>query len=161
MVVVQVIWSGYAIHFDHYNAYSPDIAAADFLKPLVERGSTVAVTYVDDGESDNQAYFAIGILPYFDHNIYVNQPDSFWWWSNKNPTEALFNSTLPSNPRIVLVEMKPRPPSNSLDMGGPRVAALYHAGYKLTNLFCGTMPRQMGHAMTTCHAVFRHSEAPQ
>jgi hypothetical protein len=35
MSAIQILWSAYAIQFDHYNAYSPDLATANFLQPFV------------------------------------------------------------------------------------------------------------------------------
>jgi len=155
---VQILWSGYALRFDHYNAYSPDTAAAEFLKPLVQRGSTIAVTYIHD--SDEQAYDAVGILPYFDHNIYANQPESFWWWSYKNSTESRFNSILPSHPQVVLAETRKSASGAPLNLETPRVESLYKSGYRLTNVFCGTIPRRLELWLTSCHLVFQYSGTP-
>ena len=51
MAGAQILWSGYAIYFGHYNAYSPDAATARYLRPYVEDGSTIAVTYLDETAS--------------------------------------------------------------------------------------------------------------
>ncbi len=104
LVGVQIVWSAYAIDYDHYNAYAPSLAAAKFLKPLVREGATVAVTSIDGNMGNN--FEAVGLLPYFDHNIYVNQPQAFWWWSTSNPTEHLFDVALRSHlpPASWLVE---------------------------------------------------------
>jgi hypothetical protein len=42
MAIMQILWSGYAIEFDHYNAFSPDRATAEFLRPYVSRGASIA-----------------------------------------------------------------------------------------------------------------------
>jgi hypothetical protein len=165
MVIVQILWSGYALRFDHYRAYSPDIAAAKFLKPFVQRGSTIGVTYFNDWDQQsmsslNQAYFDVGILPYFDHNIYANQPDSFWWWSDKNPTESLFNSLLPFHPQIVIAEVDNRGPPQPLNLNTPKVEALQQAGYRLTNVFCGSIPGRLELTHTNCHLIFQYSGTP-
>jgi len=34
MIATQILWSGYALFYDHYYAYSPDPAAAKFFKPI-------------------------------------------------------------------------------------------------------------------------------
>jgi hypothetical protein len=119
MVGVQLLWSAYAIRYDHSRAYSPDLAAARFLKPLVGDGATIAVTYLN--EPWVHAFQAVGILPYFEHNIYINQPDSFWWWSERNRTEDLFPAALRSRPRIVLVELRQAHPGQSIQLTGPQL----------------------------------------
>jgi hypothetical protein len=155
MVGVQILWSAYAIHFDHYNAYSPDLAAAQFLKPLVEDGAAIAATYLD--ESPSHVAGAFGILPYFDRNIYINQPYPFYWWSNKNPSDDLFNALLPSHPSIVLAEMQQAQPGQAIDLSGPRAELLMKSGYRLTNVFCGTLPFRMHTSFTNCHIIFQYA----
>src|ERR1039458_874046 len=155
MVGVQILWSAYAIHFDHYNAYSPDLAAAQFLKPLVEDGAAIAATYLD--ESPSHVAGAFGILPYFDRNIYINQPYPFYWWSNKNPSDDLFNALLPSHPSIVLAEMQQAQPGQAVDLSGPRAELLMKSGYRLTNVFCGTLPFRMHTSFTNCHIIFQYA----
>jgi hypothetical protein len=162
MVGVQILWSGSAIYFDHYYAYSPDLAAAQFLKPYVNGGTEIAVTYLD--KSPDHVAIAIGILPYFDRNIFVNQPFQFYWWSNKNPTNELFNAILPSHPSIILAEMQQarvgRPFdrfSQPVDLRQPRAELLIKYGYRITNVFCGTLPVSMYSSLTNCHVIFRYA----
>ena len=101
MTLGQVLWAAYAIEYDHYNAYSPDLATAEFLRPFAEKDASIAVTYSDD--PDGRGYRAVGIVPYFDHNIFINMPEPFWSWSTQNPTEELFMQVLPTNPAVVVV----------------------------------------------------------
>ena len=102
MIGVQILWSAYAIHFDHFNAYSADRAAAQFLRPLLGREGKVAVTSIDDHPMPISN--ATGILPYFNRNIYMNQPEPFYLWSDKNDSDSLFDALLPSHPAVVLAE---------------------------------------------------------
>ncbi len=104
IATVQILWSAYALKFDHYNAYSPDFAAAQYLRPLVAEGATIVVTYVSGPEGN--ASRSVGILPYFDHNIFANEADSFWWWSTRNQTEKQFMKILPTLPAVVVVEVR-------------------------------------------------------
>ena len=121
MIATQVLWSGYALFYDHYYAYSPDPAAAKFLSPYVQEGATIAVTYISGpGDKRVRAFPAVGILPYFDHNIYVNTPYPFWWWSDQDPTEDRFNLSLPSHPRIVIVEETHPNPFAHLNLDDPK-----------------------------------------
>ena len=160
LVGVQIVWSAYAINYDHYHAYAPSQAAAKFLKPLVRQGATVAVTSINGNIGNN--FEAVEILPYFDHNIYVNQPDAFWWWSTSNPTEHLFDVALRSNPRIVIVETTRDHPDDPIDLNYPRIKLLTRNGYRFTNVFCGAMP-EPGLVLVAgaCHLIFQRSAGPQ
>jgi hypothetical protein len=161
LVLTQILWSGYALYYDHYHAYSPDRAAAEFLRPFVRQDATIAVTYIS-GPNDQRvrAYPAVGILPYFDHNIFTNMPYPFWWWSDQDPTEDRFNALLPSHPRIVLVEETHGSPVAAIDLNKPKYAALAKDGYKFVNSFCGTQPWQLQPAETLCHVVFEYEGQP-
>jgi hypothetical protein len=158
MIATQILWSGYALFYDHYYAYSPDPAAAKFLSPYVREGATIAVTYIS-GPNDKRvrAYPAVGILPYFDHNIYANTPYPFWWWSDQDPTEDRFNALLPSHPRIVIVEETHPKPIARFNLDDPKYVSLLKNGYRLTNVFCGTQPQQLEPGETLCHVVFEYS----
>ena len=158
MIATQVLWSGYALFYDHYYAYSPDPAAAKFLSPYVQEGATIAVTYISGpGDKRVRAFPAVGILPYFDHNIYVNTPYPFWWWSDQDPTEDRFNLLLPSHPRIVIVEETHPNPFAHLNLDDPKYVFLLKDGYRLMDVFCGTQPRQLEPGETLCHVVFEYS----
>lgn len=158
MIATQILWSGYALFYDHYYAYSPDPAAAKFLSPYVREGATIAVTYIS-GPNDKRvrAYPAVGILPYFDHNIFANTPYPFWWWSDQDPTEDRFNALLPSHPRIVIVEETHTKPIARLNLDDPKYVSLLKDGYRFMNVFCGTQPQQLEPGETLCHVVFEYS----
>lgn len=159
MIITQIVWSGYALVFDHFRAYSPDRAAAEFLRPYVERDATIAATDLDDPV--NYAFRAIGILPYFDHNIFLNLPYPFWSWSDHNPSESLFQAALPSHPRIIVVEIIYNGPEKPLQLDHPKFKQILSAGYRFTNLFCGTLPERTGPAFTNCHVIFQYPYGPQ
>ena len=153
MTAGQILWAAYAIEYDHYNAYSPDLATAEFLRPLVEKGASIAVTYSDD--PDGRGYRAVGILPYFDHNIFINMPEPFWSWSNRNPTEQMFMQVLPAHPAVVVVEVRSRHPELPVNLQGPRIRLLYQDGYRFTHMFCGSMPMRFEPAEKSCHLIFQ------
>jgi hypothetical protein len=153
LIVTQIAWSGYALVYDHFHAFSPDLAASKFLEPLVNEYATIAVTYVDG--PGVHAYTSVGILPYFKHNIYRNQPDSFWSWSERNPTESNFLAILPAHPQIVVVE-KSSYDGESVDLNNPKLQLLFRSGYTFTNKFCGTMPLRLGPGLTNCHLIFQY-----
>jgi hypothetical protein len=155
MVSVQIIWSVYAIGFDHNNAYSPDLAAALFLKPQVEKGARIAVTYLN--EPPIHVAGATGILPYFERNVFVNQPYPFYWCSYKNPSESLFNAVLPSHPEIVIAEAQQARLIESADLLTPKAKLLVKSGYRVTNVFCGTLPFRLQKSFTNCHVIFEYT----
>jgi hypothetical protein len=152
MIGTQILWSAYAIIYDHSNPYSPDLAASKFLQPFVRDGATIAVTYLVEPDS---APRSVGILPYFDRNIYMNQPDSFWWWNSNNPTEDSFLAALPTRPRIVLVEMRQPHPGQPINLKYAKVEILIEAGYRLTNVFCGARPEGFQIVDNSCHLIFQ------
>jgi hypothetical protein len=158
MVGTQILWSGYAITYDHLHAYSPGLATAQFLKPFVQEGATIAVTYLD--HPDGQACDNIAILPYFGRNIFVNQQDSFWWWSDKNQTENNYLALLPSRPRIVVVEARPKP-GEEINMQDPKVGILIKSGYRLTNKFCGSIPVRLELGLTTCNLIYQCADSAE
>ena len=159
MACSQILWSGYAICFDHSNAYAPNLAAAQFLMPHVKAGETIAVTYLDESagsHSANNIYNATGILPYFDHSIYINQRDPFYLWSDKNPSESLFHALLPSHPSIVLVEASKKDADLPIDLTGEKARLLMNSGYRFTNEFCGSVPFHTQLMLTNCHMIFQY-----
>jgi hypothetical protein len=149
MAGTQLLWSAYALAYDHSHAYSPDLAASKFLQPLVRDGASIAVTDVCT------VFNAVGILPYFDHNIYMNLPNSFWWWSANDPTAELFTGALRSQPRIVLVELCQPRPGPPLNLNNAKFENLAKAGYRLTNVFCGAHPERFQAIGNNCHLMFQ------
>jgi hypothetical protein len=154
VAVVQILWSVNAIVYDHSHAYSGDRAAAEFLKPYVENGSTIITTFID--QEDNHSFNAVGILPYFNQPVFANWKTPFWWWAIKrNQTDQLYESILKSNPAIVVVETRQATPAIPIDMGDPKIQSLLHSGYRATRLFCGTTPYRMTLGMTCCHLILQ------
>jgi hypothetical protein len=159
LIVTQVLWSGYALFYDHYYAYSPDPAAAEFLKPFVKEGATIAVTYLkDDNTRRIHGYPSVGILPYFDHNIYANTPFAFWWWSDRDPSEDRFAAVLSSHPRIVLVEVGALHPVPKLSLDEPLYTSLAKDGYQFRRTFCGSQPQGFQLGITLCHVIFESAD---
>jgi hypothetical protein len=159
MVATQILWSAYALAYDHSHAYSPDLAAAQFLRPFVGEGATIAVTYLDQPEG-NQAYDSVGLQPYFDHDIFMNQPNSFWSWSASNPTEGRFVDALRSHPRIVVAEIREPHGKDPMIQTHPKAKLLADAGYRLTNAFCGARPERFEVRVDSCHLIFTPVAGP-
>ena len=159
---VQILWSAYSVTYDHFHEYAADRATAEFLKPLLRNGETIGLTFLNNpadhaftDDPQDADYLSIGLLPYFNYNIFANQPYTFWSWSTKNSTEALFFKVLPSRPRIVLVEEVKATPS-PLNLNNPKIKLLTGDGYRLTNIFCGTMPQQLNLRLNGCHLIFQY-----
>jgi len=160
MVTVQILWSAYAIEYDHYNAFSPDLAASEYLRPLVRQGVTIAVTYTDD--PDARGYRSVGILPYFDRNIFINLPKPYiLGFRNQDPTEETFLNVFPDRPTLVIVETHPDQVNVSINLFTPRIELLYTAGYRFTNMFCGAMPMGFELREKSCHLIFQRDNISQ
>ena len=158
MAGLQIAWSGYALVFDHHRAFSPDAATASYLRPYVQQGAKIVVTYAD--ENTGNAFNTVGILPYFDRNIYTNVKYPFWWWSNRDATEEQFNRLLPTHPRIVMVEAVFKGQVDRIPIDEPKYKTLTQAGYRYTNTFCGTLPERLAPGLTNCHVIFEYPAGP-
>jgi len=156
-VAVQVLWAAYALRFDSAGQYSPDAAAAEFLKPYVqERDVIVSASLDKDLETD--AFVSVGLQPYFDGNIFANQRFPFWWWSDKNKSNQDFNALIDGHPRVVVLEAA-APGSEIGRPEGERVEQLAAHGYRLTNLFCGSIPLRLHLGKTVCHLIYQSDDA--
>lgn len=163
MAAVQILWSAYALKFDHFNAYSPDLETAQFLRPIVLRGGKIALTCFDNPtakglDTASIYYRSVGLLPYFDHNIFINEPDSFWSWNPRNRTAILFNGVLPSKPAVVVVEMRTPSLDSQFDPLDPNLELLTRTGYRFTHMFCGDMPIGFRMVERSCHFIFQRME---
>jgi len=155
MAGLQILWSAYALQFDHFHTYSPALATANFLKPYVQVGDRIAVSCL--GQARCQDYEDVGVLPYFDHNIYVNQQEAFWWWSKRNRTEDAFYALLPSRPRVVIVQVDVQP-DGTVNLKDKKVDLLVDAGYLLSNQFCGATADGFHLDLRTCNLIFLHRD---
>jgi len=160
MAATQIAWSAYAIAYDHYKPYSPDLAASRFLRPFVNEGAAIALTYAS-GDAGAKAYPAVGLMPYFDRNIFINQPDTFWSWSSSNTTERDFPAALISHPRFVLVESRQRSSGEPINLQEPKIQSLTKTGYELTNVFCGARPERFEAREQICHLIFTYKASPK
>ena len=156
LVCMQTLWSVYAIRFDHSHAYAPDLAASHFLKPFVQKGTTIAITYFD--ERQTRSFEGVGIQAYFDRNIYLNQKELFWWWSENNQSGKMFNTLLPSHPGIIVVVTRQPHDTISNALRKPEVERILNAGYKLTNTFCGAVPERFEVGDDSCRLIFQYGK---
>ncbi|HTW77975.1 MAG TPA: hypothetical protein VME23_00395 [Terracidiphilus sp.] len=161
MIAFQIGWSGYALYYDHYFAFAPDPATAAYLRPFVNEGAPIAVTYLKDYRAgSSQAFLSVGPEPFFDHNIYANTPYPFWWWSKKDRSDADFNALLPTHPRFVLVvSIKPGTIAQP-DLDHPIYRTLANQGYQYRNTFCGSQPMGPQLGLTVCHVIYEYPIRP-
>ena len=160
MVATQILWSAYALHYDHYLPYSPDRAAARFLRPFVNQGYRIAVTYVrNDRVWNGRAYTSVGIQPYFDRNIFANEPYSFWWWSDRDPSQDQYQAILPSHPEIVVVDYIENHAIQHISVNHPEFMLLAREGYRYRDAFCGAVPIGLKPGIGICHVIFVYSKA--
>jgi len=154
-IALHIGWTVHAAAFDYAHPYSPDLATAQFLAPHVASGTPIALTYIWDSKTD--AFHSIGLAPYFDRPIFMNQKRPFWLWSSHEHTDAEFLEDLQQKPPIVLAVFFS---DNSdlfdpdRDLDAPWVALLEINGYALTHTFCGEKPEGFGHREEICHLIF-------
>ncbi len=152
VIVVQEAWTVRAVY---HHRYSPDIETARFLAPYVEAGDTMAVTYVK--RDDVNAFHSVGLYPYFDHPLFINEPRPYWLWSTHEHTFNEFDRAMDSHPELVVamyfdIYHRFNP---SKDLTGPRVARIQKDGYRLTNTFCAEKPEGFRDREETCFLIFQ------
>lgn len=157
-IAVQIAWTVYAVAFDYRNPYSPDLATARYLAPRVQAGDKIAVTFLRSRM--NHTFFAVGLLPYFPNQIYLNMDRAFWWFSKNNLTEARLPATLAQKPAIVIADVEQLGKLTRYDPlrdpSSPKVEMLHQNGYVLTHAFCGEQPLGFTTGAQLCHLIFEH-----
>ena len=88
----QIDWTRLAVHTDKHFPYSGDWATAHFLKNLPPNTTVAGFTY-----------HATGALAYLDHYKYINQPASYWIWSNKVRVNQQAPAVLDRQPDYVII----------------------------------------------------------
>ncbi len=158
-IALQLAWTVRAVSFDHSHAYSGDLEAARFLAPHVAAGELMAVTYFRDQKIN--AFHSIGIYPYFDKPIFINQQSPFWLWSDRQHTDAQFEDALSRHPALIdaLLHEVNGPAGDPED--APRVfieALLRSNGYSRVHIFCGEKPEGFHQREKICHVIFMASD---
>lgn len=155
LIISQIAGTGYAAVYDHSYDYSPGLKTAQFLRPYVDSGGDVVVTYLrDDGV---QLFHTVAVAPYFQKKLFVNQDTPFWWLSSRNRTEAQVPAALAKHPAaVVALYVDPVPFDTRRDLNGRIAALLATNGYRVAASFCGTtiMPLGMHSGPEPCDIVF-------
>lgn len=155
LIATQIGWTAHAVWYDHFHDYSPGKRTAEFLAPYVRDGVPIAVTY-----GKGTSYHAVGIQPYFSRNIFVNQPNSFYFWSHSNRMAADFPEVLARHPGIILVEGQAYN-ANAADAGADlsdqalagRIHWIEEHGYRTDRIFCGIKPERFAYRESVCFFV--------
>ncbi|HEY6447138.1 MAG TPA: hypothetical protein VIY53_11805 [Acidobacteriaceae bacterium] len=164
LIATQIGWTVHAAWYDHFHDYSPDVRTARFLKPYIDGGDQVAVTWIRG--SGTRSFHLVGIEPYFTGKIFMNQATPFWWWSRHDRTDADFLAALEKHPAVVLAEAQNYEATSaeaaadlSSSMAAEKVANIEHHGYRLAHTFCGIKPERFSYRESVCYLVFLRSDS--
>jgi hypothetical protein len=151
--VEQISWAEFAFQFDRKYQYGSGAATAAFLKPYVLSNTEI----VEIGND----FLSVGVQPYFDHNIFLNQPYAYYWWSTRNSSKFRYRKLLAERPGIVVVEWRFRnyPTTGTIgDIG--LVKQLNGLGYSNTHTFCGGLVKPGREILEwDCDVIFQPSLA--
>ena len=140
-LAIQLSYSVFAFAWDHEHAYSPDKAAAQYLAHFVDNGLPLALTVAN--KSEVGAFHSVGLGPYFDHPIFMNQPRAYWLWSTHEHTNEQVNAALDQNPAAIVAMFYRHDYhrfDRARDLDTRRLHPLYERGYGVTQVFCGEKP---------------------
>lgn len=155
MAVEQMGWTAHALWSSMHDASAPGAATTAYLKQ--HPGATV----------DGFYYHSVNVLPYFSHNIYVNQNSPYWLWSKRQHIDEDAPDAIAKHPAMILVAgwswspqdsavdddwSKPGAGLNSIwdnDRYGIVAYAEAH-GYRETNIFCGDQFMRFGYSEHAC-----------
>jgi hypothetical protein len=134
IAAVQIGWAEFAFAFDHAHDYASGAATASFLRPYAMSHARILAIGNDS--------LAVDIQPYFDHNVFLNEPYSYYWWSTRNPSKLLYKKFLTEGPEIVVLEWRFRDfPGSETIAEIPLAQQLTSLGYRNTHTFCGGVVR--------------------
>ncbi len=153
-LAIQLSYSVFAFAWDHKYAYSPDQAAAQYLAHFVDNGLPLALTVAN--KSEVGAFHSVGLGPYFDHPIFINQPHLYWLWTMHEHTAEQFKEALAQNPAAIVAMFYTHnnhrfDPTRDLDIR--RLHPLYERGYGVTHVFCGEKPEDLALREEICEIV--------
>jgi hypothetical protein len=152
-IIIQIMWAVHAFRYDHRYLYSGDKAAADYLAPYVSAHKPMAITYF--APSPVNAFHSIGLAPYFDRPIFINQQRQFWLWSKDEHSDAAFQAALDRNPILIdaLYDRYLRQTSED-PLNSPLAHLLESKNYHFTKMFCGVLPEGFHENEKICHVFF-------
>lgn len=153
-LAIQLSSSVFAFSWDHKFAYSPDQAAAKYLAHFVDNGLPIALMTAN--KSEVRAFHSVGLGPYFDHPIFINQPRAYWLWTSHEHTDAQFKAALDQNPAAIVGMFYTHNNhrfNSERDLDIRRLRPLYERGYGVTHIFCGEKPEDFALREEICEIV--------
>jgi hypothetical protein len=130
----QISWAEFAFQFDRTHSYGSGAATAAFLRPYV-------ISHARIVEIGND-FLSVGVQPYYDHKIFLNQPFAYYWWSTLNPSKSRYRQLLAERPEIVVLEWRFHDfPTTETTAAIPLARQLSNLGYSNTHTFCGGLVR--------------------
>ena len=130
IAVVQISWAEYAFQFDEKHDYASAQTTAAFLKPYVLNNARILAIGND--------FLSVAIQPYYDHNIFLNQPYPYYWWSTHNPNKLRYKQLLAEHPEMVILEWRFKDYPTPMAVSElPLAQQLSGLGYHNTHTFCG------------------------
>jgi hypothetical protein len=152
IAAVQIGWAEFAFAFDHAHDYAAGAATAAFLKPYVTSHARIVAIGNDS--------LSVDVQPYFDRNVFLNEPYTYYWWSTHNPSKELYKKFLADDPEIVVLEWRFRDfPTARTVAAIPLAGQLTKSGYRNTHTFCGGIVRP-GRAIQEweCDLIYQPSQ---
>jgi hypothetical protein len=130
IAAVQISWAEFAFQFDREHDYGSGAATAAFLRPYV-------ISHASMIEIGND-FLSVGVQPYFDSKVFMNQPQAYYWWSTHNPSKLRYEQLLTENPEIVVLEWRFHYfPTAQTIADLPLAKQLASLAYRNTHTFCG------------------------
>lgn len=142
-LAIHISSTVFSVTWDVRHPYSPDKAAAKYLAPFVDKGLPIAVTAAN--KSEVGAFHSVGLGPYFDRPIFINQPELYWRWTTREHTDAQFNAALDQDPAVIVALFYTHTFhrfDRTRDLDLRRLHPLYERGYGVTHVFCGEKPEE-------------------
>lgn len=161
----QAWWTAHAVWGDVHGPYCGDVAMEQFLKAQ-PKGARIAGFY----------YYSVGVEPWFDHPIYVNQPTTYWVWSRNVRTDQQAPMTIATRPDVlVLGQMRWGPRNAKIDEEwmppetedspdepeGDKYRIVPYAethGYRITHRFCGEAFMRDGYSEQLCETAMQPAQ---
>lgn len=153
-LVVQLCYAIFAIGWDHRFPYSPDKATAQYLRPFVDQKLPLAVTFANTNDVGD--FHSIGLAPYFDGPIFLNQPRPYWLWTAKGHSDLELNAALRQSPVAVVAIFRSdggQRFDRSRDLDTRRLHRFYEQGFGVTKVFCGSRPEAFTLREQICEIV--------
>lgn len=155
---IQIGWSATTIFHDTQRPYDPGHATALYLQQHPVNGNTAAF------------HFQItSIQPYFKQNPFFNLPTSYWMWSRNTDPDEHYQQTLAQHPARIVYAVEilgDNAMRNQLLQRNPPTPisddyiyqAIYTAGYREQERFCGTRFVRSGSSFQNCNLIMEPAE---